>query len=298
MTIWILFAIFAYLLLAITGVFDKFFLSHVESHPVVYAFFLGISGPLSFVLAPFGLKMISAKDLLIALVAGSCFTIALYFLYDATRKTSISRVLPINGGLTPLFTLILAYFFLGERLSIDQNIGFVFLVLGAVLISLRKERGGWQAKALKSAIISSFLFAASFVLTKHIFDVSNFVSGMIWTRLGFFFTALALIIPKRNRELIFHAPKKIKPKNIFIYYGSRGIGNIGGFLQNYAISVGSVSIVNAMQGVQFVFLLIITTLLSLKYPQIIKERINSQSLSLKIASIILISTGLYLVAIK
>jgi uncharacterized membrane protein len=55
-------------------------------------------------------------------------------LYSAIQATSISRVLPIEGGFIPMFTLVLAYFVLGERLTEYQYIAFVFLVFGAVTI--------------------------------------------------------------------------------------------------------------------------------------------------------------------
>jgi len=63
--------------------------------------------------------------------------------------------------------------------------GFLFLVAGAVLISFRKEHGAWTHKALLFASLAAAFLAMSSVLTKYIFDHSNFISGMVWTRIGF-----------------------------------------------------------------------------------------------------------------
>jgi uncharacterized membrane protein len=296
MPIWIIIAIIAYLLLAISGVMDKFLISRVERHPVVYAFYTAVTGPFSLLLAPFGLQGLSAENFYIALMSGVCFTTALYFLYTAIKQTSISRILPIQGGMVPTFTLILAYILLGERLADIQLIAFVFLIIGAVLIALKHDEKGWHSTALNSALIAAFLFAVSFIFSKHIFDVSNFITGMVWTRLGFFVTALFILTSKKARQHIFEAPKQAKVKNIALYYGARINGTIAGFLQNYAISLGSVTIVNALQGVQFVFLLGLTSVLSLYYPKVLKENVSKERIFQKLTAMAFITIGLILLS--
>lgn len=292
MYIWI--AIIAYLLFALNGIADKFLLTRAVKHPIAYAFYIGITSPLVLFLAPFGLKLLRGPDYFVALVAGMCFVVALYFLYKAIQATSISRILPIEGGFVPIFTLVLAYFILGERLTSVQFASFAFLVGGAVLIAFRKEGTGWRPAALGNGIIAAFLFALSFTLTKYIYDQSNFVSGLVWTRLGFFVTSLAFLIPRQNRQYIKNAPKETSTANKFLYYGTRLAGSLGGFLQNYAISIGSVIIVNALQGTQYAFLLLLTILLSIYYPKILNEKISRGILAQKTVAIILITVGLIL----
>jgi drug/metabolite transporter (DMT)-like permease len=293
--VWI--AIGAYFLFAVNGVIDKFLLSKVVRHPVAYAFYIGITGPLTWVLAPFGLKFLSIPDLAIAIAGGAAFVGGLTFLYIATLKTTISRLLPIEGGLVPFFTLILAYFILGERLSTIQGFAFAFLVAGAVLISIKKDKQGYHPAALLNAVFAAFLFALSFTLTKYIFDRTNFVSGLIWTRLGFLAVSLAFLIPRRSRRYIFEAPKEASPANKLLYYGARLSGGLAGLMQNYAISIGSVILVNALQGSQYAILLVMTTILSKYHPKILKEKISASILTQKIAAIVLITGGLVLLTL-
>jgi len=285
-------ATIAYLLFAINGVIDKFLLSKAVKHPIAYAFYIGITGPLTWVFAPFGLKFLGFQDLLIAILAGASFIVALYFLYVATKITSISRLLPIEGGLVPFFTLVFAYWFLDERLSDTQALGFVLLVAGSVIISLKKDKTGWHPKALGHALIAAILFALSLVLTKYTFEQTNFVSGLIWTRLGFLLVSLILLVPKKSRQYIFNTPKETSTGNKYLYYGARVSGGVAGLLQNYAISIGSVTIVNAMQGTQYAFLLILTLFLSRYFPSVLKEKASGPILLQKILAIVLISCGL------
>lgn len=300
MSFYIIIAIIAYSLFAINGVIDKFLLSKAVRSPAVYAFFIGITGPMTFVLVPLTFipqlhmkfTFLSWTDLLIAIAAGASFVGALYYLYKATQQTSVSRILPIEGGLVPVFTLIFAYVILGERLLQTQLIAFAFLVVGAVIVSLRHDKTGWHAKAFTNAVIAALLFALSFVLTKYTFDNSNFISGLIWTRVGFFVVSMGFLLNPSVRKGIKEVPKGTTKGNKYLYLGARISGSLSGFLQNYAISLGSVTIVNAMQGTQYALVLIGTVLLSKYYPNILKEKVTRQILALKILAIVLIATGL------
>jgi len=306
---WIILALSAYFLLAINGVTDKFLLTKAVKHPVAYAFYVGITGPLTLVLSilgylgsllhlsflksEFSLQFLSWGNTVVALLGGICFPLALYFLYKAIRQTTISRVLPIEGGLVPFFTLILASIILHERLSANQTIAFVFLVIGAILISFKKKHGKWHALAFGNAIVAAFLFALSFTLQKYVFNHVNFGSGLIWTRFGFFIASASFLISPKSRGYIFNAPKETSTGNKLVYLASRVSGGLAGFFQNYAIKIGSVSLVNALQGTQYAFVLIMTSVLSVKFPKILKEDVRAQKIMQKIISILIIGVGLW-----
>ncbi len=294
---YVLLAVGAYLLLALHGVADKFMLTNTIKHPVVYTFFAGSSSIFVFLLAPFGLHFLPWKDFMLALVSGASFLYATFYLYKAIQASSVSRILPIEGGLVPLFTYIFAFAFLNDRLSGNQTVAFLLLTSGAILLSLRSEGGQWKFKALRDATIAAILFAASLVLIKHVYDVGGLVTGLVWSRLGLFSAAMLFLILPSNRKLIFSAPKESSRKNTTLFYGTRFVGAIAGLMQNYAISIGSVVIVNALQGLQFVFVLLMTSFLTTYFPKILYERINAQTLAIKLLAIILITTGLALLSL-
>lgn len=297
MSEYIIYALIAYLLFAITGIFDKFLLSKVIAKPVVYAFYVGLLSSIVLVLAPLGLKVLAIKDLLIALLAGVFFTYALLFFYSAIQQTSISRVLPIEGGFVPLFTLVISYLVVGERLDQNELWAFGFLVCGSVLISFKKIEGRWQSRALKDALIAALFFAASLSIMKYVYLQTNFISGLIWTRLGLTAGALSFLLSPTARTSIFSAPKDTQKKNKGLFFVNLITGSSGGLLQSYAISIGSVAIVSAMQGIQFAFLLILTIALSLYFPKVLKEDITGKILAQKIAAVVLIAGGLILLSL-
>jgi len=299
MTTWFIIAIIAYFLFAINGIADKFLLTKAVGNPAVYAFYVGISSIVVFFLSPFGLHMVPVPVLLLALASGAAFVCALYFFYSAIQETSISRILPIEGGLVPLFTLIFAYVAGLDSLTHVQLWAFGLLVLGAVLVDFKKTNQGWSPLHWHNALIAAFFFALSFILTKYVYNETNFISGLIWTRLGLVAAALSIFaLSAKTRREIFSAPRQTSASNKFLFYTSHIAGSGASFLQNYAISLGSVVIINALQGVQFVLILLMTVALSRHFPNIIKEEITRPILAQKITAIVLISAGLGLLSLN
>jgi drug/metabolite transporter (DMT)-like permease len=299
MTTWIIIAIISYLLFAINGVADKFLLTKAVGNPAVYAFYVGISSVFVLALSPFGLQVIPLPLILLSLASGAAFVCALYFFYSAIKETSISRILPIEGGLVPLFTLIFAYVAGLESLTHVQLAAFGLLVAGSVLVDFKKTEKGWVPLHWHNALIAAFFFALSFILTKYVYNETNFISGLIWTRLGLVAAALSIFIfSVKTRKEISAAPHRTTTSNKVLFYVSHIAGAAASFLQNYAISLGSVVIINAMQGVQFVLILMMTIVLSRHFPNIIKEEITKPILVQKIAAIVLISGGLALLSLN
>lgn len=295
---YVLLALLAYLLLALHGVVDKFLLNKAIRRPIAYTFYSGTTTVFILLLIPFGARMLYGWDLAAALSAGVAFLFAMYFLYSGIQKTSVSRILPIQGGLVPLFTYLLAHWLLGDTLTASQTIAFAFLTVGSTLIAIKSDKQGrWQTQALWDATCAAFLFALSLVLSKHVFDQSNLVTGLVWSRVAMFTTAFAFLLFKPARAAIFKTPKEAGKNNAVLFYFVRLIGALAGFLQNYAISIGSVVIVNALQGLQFGFVLALTSVLSIYYPRILKEQITAKILALKIFAIVLITTGLVILSL-
>ncbi len=236
-------------------------------------------------------------------MAGALFTLAVLFLYKAIQMGRISKIIPVIGGAVPIFTLILTYSFLGERLTPKQLIAFFLLVIGGmIMLWPKKSRPSWEisraslTKRLTVAILAALFFASSFVLTKFIFTYQPFISGFIWIRMGGFLMGILLFLWPRNRQIILETTKTIKIKTVGLFLSNKGLAAIAFILLNYAIYLGSVILVNAFQGVQYIFLLAIAIILSIKFPQILREQISREVIVQKIIAILFIGFGLSILA--
>ena len=147
-------------------------------------------------------------------------------------------------------------------------------------------------------VLAAVFFAASFVSSKYVFDQTEFLNGFIWIRLGSFLAVAFLFFKRDTRKAFKKAISKIKSKTGILFLGNQGIGAIGFLLQSLAISLGSVALVNAMQGVQFVFVIGLAGIASIKFPKLSgEEKIDTKIIIEKLAAVLIIAAGLWVLAV-
>ncbi|MCD6471286.1 EamA family transporter [bacterium] len=296
---WFIITIIAYLLNAIVFIIDKHLITAKIKNATVYAFYVGFLGIFSLLLIPFGgLVFPSFFQLLISLLAGAIFILALIVFYNCLKREEASRVVPIVGGFVPIFTALLSFLFLHERWETKFLLAIILLILGGILISLRKPRIYRRTfKKFCHYLLAAFSFAVFYVLTKFVYLHQPFISGFIWERIGGFLTVLIFLFFPRIRNTIFTISKSIKKNTSFLFLSNQVLSALNFILINFAISLASVTIVNALQGIQFIFVLIIAVLIGKKHPEIVFEEVGSKIFIQKIIAILMISFGVALLFI-
>ena len=299
---WLLVAISAYLILAIVFLVDKYLLTTSIPNPKVYAFYVGTLGILTLALAPFvGFYIPEKSQIILSLLAGAVFIYGLFWLYKTLKTFELSRVVPAIGGLTPLFTFGLIYLFsLGQEvLSPREFIAFILLILGAVLINIKKEKL-ISLKSFKFSAITAFFLSLSFVLIKYVYLVQPFWNGFIWRSIGGFLMAACLfVLFSEIKKEIFKKRERFPKKTATIFLSNQAAGAGAAILQNWAIFLAPlalVPVIHALIGTQYAFLFVFSLILSLKFPKIFKEEISGKVLFQKIIAILLIGAGLALLS--
>lgn len=305
--LWLIVAISAYLILAIVFLVDKYLLVGPIPNPKVYTFYIGTLGILVLILVPFvGFSVPGIGQIILSLLAGAFFIYGIFWLNSALRLFEASRVIPAIGGILPIFTFLLIYIFSrGEEVfKIWEFSAFILLILGSILITYEKAKK-ISLKSFKISVIAAFFLALSFVLAKYVYMVQPFWSGYIWIRIGGFLMAISFLFAQEVRNEL----SKVKinwatggwrpKKTAAIFLSNQAAGASANILQNWAIALAPlvcVAIINALQGVQYVFLLMFAASLSLKFPKILKEEISREIIFQKIIAILLIGGGLALLA--
>ena len=200
--------------------------------------------------------------------------------------------------IAPVFVLILSYVFLGERLTLPQFIGFWMIITGAYILSLKKL--GKDIFNLRKSVIwiilASILWAIPSVIFRFVTIEINF-----WDALGYEFIGAAIgmlllfLIPAiRNRFLneIVRVEKSAYgaiASNEFIYLIARMLGF-------YAIVIApAVSLVSVLGGFHPLIVLIYGIILSVWFPNIIKEDIQKATIFIKILAIVVIFVGVWFI---
>jgi len=289
--LWLLIIVLAYFLFSLNNLGDKYLLAGPPK-PKTYTFYVSILGIAVLLLIPFiNFSLPSFNQILLSFLAGACFVFAIFSFYNGLEYFEASRVIPAIGGIMPLFTFILVYLFSSgkEFLNLLGLIALFLLILGSFFITFEKEKK-ISFKSLPISILAAFLFSLGFILSKYVYLSQPFWSGFILMRVGGFLTALCFLFFKEIRDEIFKKKSVFQKKTGIIYLSNQVLGAGAFILQNWGINLvplASLVFINALQGTQYLFLLILTTIFS-------SEKIILQ----KIIAVLFICAGLAVLAIK
>ncbi len=275
---------------------DKFILTKKFRHPAVLTFYTALASLIGivFIFGDFnfnpGLKVVTWS-----LISGALFTLALHFLYMGMKTGEATHISPLSGSVIPVFTGIFSYFVFHEVLTWMQLVAVGLLVLGAFIISFEKSRkhNGWHIGMLY-AVIAGMLFALSYSLIRGVYLEASFATGFVWARFGTAGAALCFLLHPAVRKEIFH-PKKTKKgekSNWSILIVNKGLAAVYFIGMNFAISLASATLVNAMAGLQYVLLFLITAGSTWLFPKFEKEDFTRREVFMQISALILIGIGL------
>lgn len=310
---WLYLSTLGYLLLAFSFVLDKLLLRRRIPEPAVYAFYVAVLSLLTVVLIPFGVKWIGFKFFIISIVSGATFIWGLLFYYKAVQVNEISKVAPLVGTVSQITALFGSVFFLGNVFSQRDFFGLLFLIAGGFLVSfdlpLKYDN---ILKGFRFSVLGGVLMAVAFSIFEYLYGAlersgteSVFINGFLWTRMGLVVGGLSLLLGSRYRTAIknslFKNDKRHKRcrnfKTIAIFLLNKISGSSSSLFINLAIAFGGVAVVSAMNSTQFVFVLIMVGIASIKYAHVFEEKLYFWDWVQKAGAIAMISAGVVLIAL-
>ena len=303
---WILIVILGNFLVAASNVVSKVILSGSVAKPIPPASYAFITGVWGLAVFPFAIVINIWTGFLrfdlwegsFGVLAGMFFVLSLWLFYSVLEKGEASRVLTVLVGAIPLFTFLLKFGVLGERLGALQILGFGFLVVGGILVSLKKYNDSlFTFKSFFLVALAGFGFSMGGVMTEAIFRLQGFLSGLAWVALGYGFGALVPLILHSARQQILGFSQSAEQRNMLMFFLDKVLSISGALLVKFAITLQSVTLVNAFEGIKQFFVLGLAALLSFKYPQILKEELKGAVLWEKILAAGFVAAGIFLLVL-
>lgn len=311
---WIWISLTAYLLLSFCFILDKILLKKNIPKPSVYAFYMALLSSGALFLIPFGVKWVSFGFSLRSIIFGMIFIWALVYFYKAVKKNQISKVAPLVGTITQITAFFIAVLFLDREISNLNFFGLLFLIAGGFLVSFDLPLNYKSlTRGLAFSVESGILFAISYSGFDHIYqefrliygDQGVFINGFFWTRMGLVLGGISLLLVGTYREEIknsvFGKHKKHRKnrslKTISLFFLNKIFGGTSSILTNQAIVMGGAVFVQSISSVQFAFVLILATLMSIKHPDIFEEKLYFWDWAQKIGAIGMIGGGIVLVSL-
>ncbi len=140
MPTWIIFALLSAIFAALVAIFGKLGISGIDTtlatavRAIVMAVFLVL---VVLFLGKFDhLNSFSNKAILFIILSGIAGALSWLFYFFALKNGPASAVVSIDR-LSIVFVLLFAVIFLGEKLTIKSAFGVIFVVLGAILMSIK-----------------------------------------------------------------------------------------------------------------------------------------------------------------
>lgn len=305
--VWLTIAILAYLLFSVVFLVDKHILAGPIGNPRVLVFYVGILGALGILLIPFGLVYFPGMPILVlALFAGGIRILATYLYFYALDHCEVSRVTTAIGATQPIFSFWLAWVLSGGQATLDvwELAAFALLVVGSVIVVF--EKSFLTIKTLRMTVAASFLFSLSFILSKLVYDGQPFISAFVLMGFGSLIAALFFLGFSDVRKTLLHLKissraRAKSSKSTALFFTNQSLGAAAFILQNMAIALAPlafVAVINALAGVQYAFLFILTVVISTYFPKVIKEKISPTILLQKLIAIAFILFGLAIIALK
>ena len=293
---WIAWATIGYFFNALAIAVDKALLGRREvASPAAYTITISSLGLLVLVLIPFGFAYQGLAPALVGLASGFAFTLGLWLMFTVLKLGEASRVPAFIGTLSPLFVFALSFVLIAERLSPLGVLAFLLLVAGGFFMVGGK--GGLNKRQVWLSVASATAFGLAYVLLKVTFLETQFVSALVWTRVGGFASSLLLLfIPgtwQAFRSGVRQSGSGVKAS----FIGGQLSGAVAGLINSYAISLASVTLVNALQGVQYVFLLGMAALVSFRFPQLFRDEFSGSVLWRKVIGTVALVLGLWLLSL-
>ncbi|MDP3957253.1 MAG: hypothetical protein Q8Q10_02010 [bacterium] len=301
---WISTALLGYFFLAVAALFDKYLLARRIKAPAVYAFFVSLFSLFVLPAVPFGFRFFGWHITGVFLLSGVLFLYGLLALYTAVKENEISRISPLVGTVVSFVAVGVGFFpgtFSETVFSPVHILAFALLIGGGLLISFDLPLRKYEHIPL-SVIVAGVAMGVSLLLLKYGYNQANFVSGLVWSRLGMFLGGLSLLLISTFREQIlgeigaFRAVSRTVVHTGSVFVLNKICAGSATFLIIYATYLGPVSFVQALSGMQYVFLLLLALPLSFRYPQVFSEKMYFWDWFQKAVAIIIIGLGLGLLA--
>jgi len=302
---WILLAAIGQFINAIVALLDKYIVSdkNILPKPFVYSFYsclltggwilifaFGLIPALQKVGVPSLLEVKTPTLTVVALsfLAAYTFFIALVSMFNALKYSNPAEAMPVIGAISALSTFGLSYLFLNTNLSTTSIFGILFLISGTFLVtkSLPKK------SIILYVIHSGLFFAMHYITMKGLFLETGFANGFFWSRIGFILFSLSLLlVPVYFNKIKSQTETATKRTGIIIFV-NKILAGVATFVLLKATDMGEVSVVQALDGLRYIFITVIMITFYKYLPNtVINKAPKNKQIFRQITYITLISVG-------
>ncbi len=298
---WVVIVLAGAALAACIGILDKTIIHNYARTPSTEPLAIGFTMPLvgTTLLLVFGIpESATLEAVLLALASGAFYGLGAHILIHSLFTREVSRAIPVYQTY-PIFTALIAFFFLGERLGAVEWLAVLAVVGGAVLISSGPgaSRGFLPDKTFMLLMLGSLIEGSSFVLGKS--AVNELPVLFVHALRMFALSSVLLAFNLRSAPLddLVSFFRTRSPALAYMAVNQFFVANASLFLLLWGLSLGPATLVTALSSLRTFFLVVFTIGLSLVWRGALGEVTTRGTVTVKLVSTALIVGGAVVIAL-
>ena len=297
---WISIAVLSAAILGLVSIFDSHLIS--RRMPSLRAFLLPVglivlvSGLVFFCLFPLP-EEVGAWPLIVAFASAILRVASVTILLYTLKREEVSRAVPVVSTY-PIFVAIMAIPLLGETLDYLHWIAIIVVVIGAVMVSVKRSPGSanWLGSTFFLLSGSSLLMAMADVASKYALAYISFWN-MYWIS-ALSMAAVFLLISLRPHVIRELGNIKQPGSTMALFAFNETLAMTGIILVFWAMKSGPVSLVSAITGSRPIFVVVYALILSRIWPMFLLEWKSSRGvLALRLIAAVTIASGIAIIYI-
>lgn len=244
-----------------------------------------------------GFAILGLSDSLLIMTTG-ILTIWAFSLYLEALVKEETSLLIILIQLIPVIVLVMAYFILGETITLKQLLGFGLLLFSSIAASLKQEKKRFKFnRALIFMLLADLLWASTYILIKFVSVETTFSSLVMYESLGVIIGGILLLLffPSIKNAFL-KTIKKIKKPVLGLVLFNEGLYLSGKIITYLAITIGPPALISILGSTQIFFGILFGSILTLMLPKIFKEDLSRSGMLRKILLGVLAFIGIILVS--
>lgn len=295
---WLYLALLAPLLYAAVNLLDDNLLRFIYKTPLVGAAISGVFGVVPALLIwvlGWGSLSLGLDMVLLSLAAGFLVVVSYFFYFKGFESANPSVVAALLS-LSPVLIPFAAHFIVDERLTATEIAGFAIVIGAAFAYTLTDVKKFAISKALMPVLTAAVIVDIVSVTNKYVYQRADFYSAYIYFSLGMLLGGIMFMALHHLRHEKISPKKLYKQKSSILILGLSAVEllNLAAeFAHDRAISLGSVSLVNALENLQPLYVLLIAAALYPVWPKYFREA-DEGGMKIKFILSLIMIGGIYI----
>ena len=294
--LWIVLSIAASMVYGLSNVFDSYLANKIFKKPSTLLFFSSLINliflPIVFLIQVPQLPPLNLLPFFIFL--GFVDVIYLYPYYKALEHDETSVVVSLFS-IDKIFVPLLAFFIVGEVLTVTQYIGFVIILFSSMMLTLHHHGKFRLNKSFLYMFVCSLLLAFEGVIYKYLFESVSWSTGFSWGLIFSFLVILPTLLFSHHRKSVKLQVKKFE-KKIHIFVSNEFLNFAGAALTTFAVSIAPVTFIKGIDSIQPLFVLVYAIIFSRLLPKIFREKVDLKNIEKKLLLFALMLIGIWIIA--